>query len=115
MNANPEKVRRAPTDSAKSGKNGLELCLRLYVASSTPNSERAEANLDAALREFTELPDYRIEIVDVLADGKRAVTDSVIVTPTLVALGPKRRLVMVGDLSDLAKLRGLLKSAASLS
>jgi KaiB domain len=111
MNAYPEKVRSAPTTSGNAGMKDLEICLRLYVASSTPNSERAEANLDAALREF---PDYRVEIIDVLADAKRAVTDSVIVTPTLVALGPKRRLVMVGDLSDLGKLRGLLKSAASL-
>ena len=115
MSANAEQVRRAPVISGNSGRNGLEICLRLYVASSTPNSERAEANLDAALREFTEPPDFRVEIIDVLADAKRAVTDSVIVTPTLVALGPKRRLVMVGDLSDPAKLRGLLKSAAGVN
>ena len=71
MNANLEKVRRAPITSAKLGRNGLEICLRLYIASSTPNSERAEANLDAALREFTEPPDFRVEIIDVLADAKR--------------------------------------------
>ena len=45
----------------------------------------------------------------------RAVTDSVIVTPTLVALGAKRRLVMVGDLSDRVKLKELLKTAANFS
>ena len=28
----------------------IAVCLRPYVASSTPNSERAEANLDAALQ-----------------------------------------------------------------
>lgn len=115
MNAKAEPMRHAPVASAKTGGRDLELCLRLYVASWTPNSERAEANLDAALKEFTESSGYRLEVIDVLADAKRALTDSVIVTPTLVALGPVRRLVMVGDLSDPGKLRGFLKSAASLS
>jgi hypothetical protein len=39
----------------------------------------------------------------------------VIVTPTLVAIGSKRQLIMVGDLSDSNKLQGLLKSAANFS
>ena len=114
MSAKAVQTRRASVASVKSGGKDLEICLRLYVASWTPNSQRAEANLDAALRKFTDSTVYRVEIIDVLADGKRAVTDSVIVTPTLVALGPKRRLVMVGDLSDPGKLRGLLEAVASL-
>jgi hypothetical protein len=100
--------------AANSGAIGNEVCLRLYVASTTPNSERAKANLDAALRDFSASPVYRVDLIDVLADAKRAVTDNVIVTPTLVAIGPKRRLVMIGDLSDSNKLQGLLKSAANL-
>jgi hypothetical protein len=115
MNAKALQSRCAPVSSAKVSGKDLKIRLRLYVANSTPNSQRAEANLDAALQEFTESPAYHVEIIDVLADAKRAVTDSVIVTPTLVALGPKRSLVMVGDLSDLGKLRGLLKAAASLT
>ena len=115
MNAKAVQRRRTPVTSAKAGGKDLAICLRLYVASSTPNSQRAEANLDAALQELTEFPGYRVEIIDVLADAKRAVIDSVIVTPTLVALGPKRQLVMVGDLSDPGKLQGFLKTAASLS
>ena len=114
MNAKAGQTRGAPVGS-KAGRGNFEICLRLYIASFTPNSERAEANLKAALGEFAESPDYHVEIIDVLSDAMRAVTDSVIVTPTLVALGPKRRLVMVGDLSDPVKLQGLLKSAASLS
>jgi len=35
-----------------------------------------------------------------LADAKRAVTNNVIVAPTLVAVGPKQRIVMIGYLSD---------------
>jgi hypothetical protein len=104
-----------PGAAATSGAKGNEICLRLYVASTTPNSERAKTNLDAALRDFTDLPRFSVEFVDVLADATRAVTDNVIVTPTLVAIGPKRQLIMIGDLSDSNKLQGLLKSAANLS
>jgi KaiB domain len=94
----------------------LDWCsLRLYIASSTPNSQRAKANLDSALREFAASRSIRVEIIDVLTDAKRVATDSVIVTPTLVVIGPKRRFVMIGDLSDPGKLEGLLKSAASPS
>ena len=102
-----------PGATATSGAKGNEICLRLYVASTTPNSERAKANLDAALRDFSVVPGYRVELIDVLADAKRAVTDNVIVTPTLLAIGPKRQLMMIGDLSDSHKLQGLLKAAAS--
>ena len=99
--------------SANGGGKPPEICLRLYIASSTPNSQRAQANLDAALRELTVPPTFRVEIIDVLTDAKRVATDSVIVTPTLVVIGPKRRFVMIGDLSDPGKLEGLLKSATS--
>jgi hypothetical protein len=102
-----------PVAAPNSGAKGNEIYLRLYIASTTPNSERAKANLDAALREST--ANCRVEFIDVLANAKRAVTDNVIVTPTLVAIGPKQRLVMIGDLSDSNKLQGLLKAATNLS
>jgi hypothetical protein len=105
MSANASQKERVPSSSAKSGSKGHEICLRLYIASTTPNSERAKINLAAALEEFTVLAGCNIEYIDVLADAKRAVA---------VALGPKRRLVMIGDLSDSNKLQGLLKAAASL-
>ena len=115
MSAKASRRKGAVVSPANSGARGNEICLRLYVASTTPNSERAKANLDAALRDFTDLPRFSVEFVDVLADAKRAVTDNVIVTPTLVAIGPKRRLVMIGDLSDSNKLQGLLQAAANCS
>ena len=92
---------------------GKGIRLRLYVASSTPNSQRARTNLLAALQVLTAAPDHHLEIIDVLADGRRALVDNVVVTPTLVALVPKRRMVMIGDLSDMAKLTGFLESAAN--
>ena len=113
MSAKAPRKGHTPVAAATLGAKGNEICLRLYVASTTPNSERAKANLDAALRDFSVVPGYRVELIDVLADAKRAVTDNVIVTPTLLAIGPKRQLMMIGDLSDSHKLQGLLKAAAS--
>ena len=115
MSAKASRRARAAVSPANSGAKGHKICLRLYIASTTPNSERAKANLDAALRDSSASPGYRVELIDVLADAKRAVTDNVIVTPTLVAIGPKRQLIMIGDLSDSNKLQGLLKSAANLN
>ncbi len=84
--------------------------LRLYIAKATPNSARAERNLTAALAAFgSESAPFDVEIIDVFTHGKRAVTDGVIVTPTLIAVGHGKRLMMMGDLTDVTKLRHLLE------
>ncbi len=84
--------------------------LRLYIARSTPNSVRAEQNLGSVLASLgaaraTIVPD----IIDVFANGKRAVADGVIVTPTLVLVRDNKRYTLVGDLSDASQLRTLLE------
>ena len=88
--------------------SALRRRLRLYVARSTPNSARAEENLRAALHDMVgERPE--LEIVDVFTNPRRAVTDGVIVTPTLIGLRSTRRLTLIGDLTDAVKLHGLLR------
>jgi circadian clock protein KaiB len=83
--------------------------LRLYVARATPNSQRAEENLRAALADFGEWTRaLALEVVDVFTQPRRAIKDGVIVTPTLIGLRDEARLVMIGDLTDTPKLRGLL-------
>jgi hypothetical protein len=85
--------------------------LRLYIARSTPNSVRAEQNLAAALKEMSEENrELELEIVDVFTHPKRALTDSVMITPTLIRIGTNGRSTMIGDLSDGAKLRLFLRS-----
>ncbi len=72
---------------------------RLYVAGDAQNSVQAIANLTALCHEH--VPDqHEIEIVDVLREPKRALVDSIFMTPTLVKLapGPVRRIV--GTLSQ---------------
>ncbi|MEO8461504.1 MAG: circadian clock KaiB family protein [Dokdonella sp.] len=72
---------------------------RLYVAGNAPNSVLAIANLTALCRSY--LPDHhQIEIVDVLRDPKRALTEGIFLTPTLVTLAPSPVRKIVGTLSQ---------------
>ncbi|MDB5687569.1 MAG: hypothetical protein JWR77_2158 [Rhizorhabdus sp.] len=84
--------------------------LRLYVARSTPNSVRAEHNLSTVL---AELEHQRIspilEIIDVFSQPKRAITDGVVVTPTLIGLVTGRRIMLMGDLADQSHLKRTLE------
>lgn len=85
--------------------------LRLYVARSTPNSVRAEGNLMASMAELGQEPSrFELEIVDVFAQPGRAITDGIIVTPTLLGLRHGRRVVLIGDLADKGHLQGILRS-----
>lgn len=71
----------------------------LYVADDTQNSALAIANLTAICREH--LPGrHEIKIVDVFKDPKRALADSVFMTPTLIKLCPAPVRRIVGTLSQ---------------
>jgi circadian clock protein KaiB len=76
--------------------------LKLYVVSGTHSSDRAVAALET-LRQ--DLPDVAIDVVDVRKRPDVAEAERVIATPMLVRVspGPTRR--VVGDLSDLEKVR----------
>jgi circadian clock protein KaiB len=72
---------------------------RLYVAGDALNSAQALANLGALCREY--LPDrYEIEVVDVFREPKRALSDAIYMTPTLVKLAPSPVRMIVGTLSQ---------------
>lgn len=72
---------------------------RLYVAGEAPNSLQAMANLTRICETY--LPDrHRIEIVDVLLDPKRALKESILMTPTLVSESPYPGHRIVGTLSN---------------
>jgi len=70
---------------------------RLYVAGDSPNSAQAVTNLKALCHEH--LPErHEIEIVDVMREPKRALTDAVSLTPMLVKLSPAPIRKIVGNL-----------------
>lgn len=71
---------------------------RLYLAGNTPNSVLARANLGALCR--LHLPGrYMIEVVDVTKEPKRALTDGIFMTPSLIKLAPSPVRMIVGTLS----------------
>lgn len=72
---------------------------RLYVAGDGPNSAQAVANLDAICREHL-AERHEIEVVDVLREPQRALSDLVMLTPLLVKLSPEPIRKITGTLSQ---------------
>ena len=73
--------------------------MRLYVADSAPNSQKAIANLEAICKEYLQ-DSFELEIIDVLEFPLRALADGVLVTPSLAKVSPSPAAKIVGDLSD---------------
>jgi circadian clock protein KaiB len=79
-------------------KTGRRFKFRLYVVGNAPNSLQAVANLNTLCR--THLPDQcDIEVVDVLREPRRALSDGVFMTPMLLTLEPLPPRRIVGTLS----------------
>lgn len=73
----------------------------LYIAGNLPNSIQAVLNVEAILTDH--LPEgYRLEVVDVLVEPDRGLSDGIFVAPTLVKLEPKPKQVIIGNLSNLS-------------
>jgi circadian clock protein KaiB len=72
---------------------------RLYIAGDTVNSTQAVANLSTLCRTY--LPErHKIEIVDVFREPQRALEERILMTPTLIKLGPKPAGRIIGTLSQ---------------
>jgi circadian clock protein KaiB len=72
---------------------------RLYVADHALNSVQAKDNLEALCHAHLE-GRYEIEIVDVFKEPKRALADGILMTPTLLKVGPKPARRIVGTLAQ---------------
>ena len=84
-----------------------KLHLRLYVVAGAPNSIAARTNLTAMLA-AQDPASYALEIVDCLAEPRRALQDGVFVTPTLKKLSPNPVQTIVGSLSNARAVRDAL-------
>lgn len=72
---------------------------RLYVAGDAPNSLQARVNLTALCKTY--LTDrHEIEVVDVFRHPRRALSDGIFLTPTLVKVAPLPGCRIVGTLSQ---------------
>jgi circadian clock protein KaiB len=85
----------------------LPFKLRLYVAGGALNSVQAIANLRAICNAHLQ-GRHEIEIVDVFREPKRALTDGVFMTPTLMRISPAPTLRIVGTLSGTQPVLDLL-------
>jgi len=94
MTSSPEQTTNpSPPDASPT------LMLTLYIAGSALNSLRALTNLKAICTEH--FPGrHQIEVVDIFEDPLRALTDNVLITPTLVKTAPAPMIRLVGDLSE---------------
>lgn len=72
---------------------------RLYIAGDAPNSLQALANLTELCAAHL-ANRHEIEIVDVLLDPKRALAESIFMTPTLISDSPYPGHRIVGTLSN---------------
>lgn len=91
--------RKKRPDNPSTPKAKAGLVMRLYVASSAPNSLLAIANLTAIYNEFFQ-DNFKLEVVDVLEEPLRALADGILVTPSLAKLSPSPAAKIVGNLSD---------------
>jgi circadian clock protein KaiB len=79
-------------------KKPVHFKFRLYVIGNAPNSQRALVNLRALCAEH--LPGrHEIEIIDVVIEPKRALTDGVMLTPLLIRVSPGPVCRIVGSLT----------------
>lgn len=74
---------------------------RLYIADETFVSVQAVNNFKAICLQHVPEP-YRLELVDILQQPLRALSEGILVTPTLVRLSPLPIRTIVGDLNDRA-------------
>jgi circadian clock protein KaiB len=78
--------------------------LRLYVAGSNVRSLRAVQNLKRVCE--AELPgSYKLEVVDIYKNPRRAADDRIVAIPTLIKEAPGVVTRMIGDLSKTSIVR----------
>ena len=92
---------------ARKGQRGHYL-LRLFMAGDGQNSRKALANLRSLCREHLN-GRCTIETVDVVKDFQAAVRDNILVTPALILVSPRPRVMILGNLSDSPKVLAALR------
>jgi circadian clock protein KaiB len=72
---------------------------RLYVASNTPHSAKAMANLKQFCLEHL-AGRHAIEVIDIFKHPQRALADQIYLTPTLIRIAPAPVRRVIGTLSE---------------
>ena len=74
--------------------------LRLYIAGSTPQSNRAVANIKIICEEHLE-GEYELEVIDLYEKPYLAAGEQIIAAPTLIKHLPLPLRRIIGDMSDI--------------
>ena len=78
--------------------------LKLYISGSTSRSSSAVHQLKAVCERY--LPGlYELEIIDIYQNSAAARDDQIVAVPTLMKLDPDFTRRLIGDLSDVGKLK----------
>ncbi|CDK98891.1 conserved protein of unknown function [Magnetospirillum gryphiswaldense MSR-1 v2] len=81
----------------------------LYVAGGAINSQTARRNLETAMARMN--GGGEVEVIDVLADPKRALAAGILLTPALVRRQPKPVGMLLGTLTDHEVLLAFIRPA----
>jgi circadian clock protein KaiB len=84
------------------------------MAGNGQNSMTALANLRSLCREHLN-GRCTIETVDVVKDFPAAVRDNILVTPALILVAPRPRVMVLGNLSDIPKVLAALRLSGNES
>jgi circadian clock protein KaiB len=76
-----------------------KIVLRLYVTDMAPNSIQAIANVHQICEEYN-LKEVDLQIIDIFENPQQALSDSILVSPTLVKVSPPPKRIILGDLRD---------------
>ena len=93
--------------AAKKGHRGHCL-LRLFIAGNGLNSRTALANLHSICKEYLN-GHSTIETIDVVKDFQAAIRDNILVTPALLMVTPRPKVMVLGNLSDRPKVLAALR------
>jgi circadian clock protein KaiB len=104
MSKSPKAKRRA-----RKGQRGHYL-LRLFMAGNGQNSQKALANLRSLCQEHLN-GRCTIETIDVVKNFQAAIRNNILVTPALILVAPRPRVMVLGNLSDSPKVLAALRLA----
>lgn len=102
-----------PKPGTKKGKRSHCL-LRLFMAGNGLNSRTALANLQSICKEYLN-GESTIETIDVVKDFEAAIRDNILVTPALLMVTPRPKVMVLGNLSDRPKVLAALRLLGSAS
>lgn len=81
-----------------------EYVLKLFIAGNTTSSETAAQSIRKLFNSM-KIKNYRIEVIDVLESPDIAESEKVLATPTLIKQMPPPVRRLIGDLSDIEKVK----------